>query len=186
MSNEHCSSEQIQALVDHRLREPERVVVESHLSVCEACSKVLASSLRLDASLRSLPLEGVGTEFTRRVMLKLQTKPKSPFLFRVLENVAYLFGLSIVLAVMLTVFLWTGVIDSSKVETGENAVAAILSDAGDVVSRGIGYIDSVLHEYLPFVFGKGSVTISMFVAVVVCLLALTDRIVGRWLIHHPR
>ena len=108
----HCSSAQLQSYVDRRLHEDEEKLVSDHLQICVQCTRAYEALAQIDTSLRKLPRESLSSGFTRAVMARLHLAPKSSLLFRLLENVAYLFGLLLVLGTMALVFILTGTVDT--------------------------------------------------------------------------
>jgi len=187
MANEpHCTTEQINALIDRTLSGNEKETVENHIAECAGCSQALSMIRRIDLSVKSLPIERVRGDFTREVLAVLHLAPKSPLLFRLLEKGAYLFGLFIVLGVMLTVFVASGLVDSREVSRGEIIFRQVMSDAGGMMSSVMAGLSGLLAQYLPFMFDKGNISIVAAVIVVLGVLALADKVLGRRFVHRAR
>lgn len=182
----HCTTEQINALIDLTLSDVEKQQVESHIAECAGCRQAVSVMRRIDVSVKHLPLERVSGDFTREVLAVLHLAPKSPLLFRLLEKGAYLFGLFIVLGAMLTVFVATGLVDTREVSRGEIIFRQVLSDAGGMMSSMMAGLSGLLAQYLPFMFDKGNISIVAAVIVVLGVLALADKVVGRKFVHRAR
>lgn len=174
----HLSSEQIQVYVDGGMSDLERSSVESHLASCSACRISLISMRRIDAALRSLEIERTRPEFTSAVMNKLGVVPKSPLIFRAVEKFAYFFGLLIVLGIMLAAFLVTGIVEMRQIQQTESVASGVYSQLTGNVMSAFNAVSQWLVEYLPFVFGKGSLNIVLFVVAVLFALAVADRLIG--------
>lgn len=185
-NGQHCTTEQINAFIDRTLSANETQRVDKHIAECAGCRQAVSMMRRIDASVKRLPLERVRGDFTREVLAVLHLAPKSPFLFRLLEKGAYLFGLFIVLGVMLTVFVATGLVDTREVSRGEILVRQVLSDAGGTMSSMMAALNGILMQYLPFIFVKGNPGIVAAVIVVLGILALADRVWGRRFVHRVR
>jgi anti-sigma factor RsiW len=179
----HCSSAQLQSYLDGRLRKDEEKLVTVHLQGCEQCKRAYEVVARIDAWLKRMPRESVSSGFTQSLMAKLHLAPKSSLLFRLLENVAYLFGLVIVLGTMVVVFILTGTVDTEQVSQTQGAVSEALSRIGDGVSVTLGAVTGWMHQLFPFAFAKGSMGITMFGMLVVLALAAVDWLVRRRYVH---
>ncbi|MEK7248790.1 MAG: zf-HC2 domain-containing protein [Bacteroidota bacterium] len=183
MTNEHFSNEQLQLLVDDELPVSEAAAVKEHLRLCRRCNAVYVSLSKLDSALLNLPMEHLGSDFTRNVLTKLHIVPKIPFLFRVVENLAYVFGLMMVLGVMLAAFVLTGVISSEQISQTKSSVGETSGMIADKMNSIIDALTVSLQSYLPFVFGGGSLKIAAMGTFVVGMLALLDRFLKRRLLR---
>lgn len=179
MSSEHLTNEQLQSFVDGMLPANEAASATVHLRICSRCRNASAALRRLDMTLRNLPIANLGGDFTRNVLTRLDIVPKSPVLFRVVENLAYVFGMMIVLGVMLAVFVLTGVIDSTQVSNTQT----FLNNAGDAVAEQTSHFvtsfASVLQSYLPFIFGNGNLKIAVMGTATVGMLVVLDKFLKR-------
>ena len=175
----HLSSGQLQAYCDRRLNREEEVQIRAHLKQCPSCTALYKSIAHLDASLRKLPVERVSDGFTREVMGKLHLVPVSSLGFRMLENAAYAFGLLIVLGVMASVFLWTGVIYLNQPAPGKGNADGLMAEVGGKFADALGAFTKWLTDFFPFAFSKGALGISGSLLVVLVLLLLVDRWVGK-------
>jgi anti-sigma factor RsiW len=179
MSNQHVDNERLQLLLDGRLGTNERVTIDLHLQNCSSCRQAFHNLSALDASLKVLPVERASVEITRAVMTKISISPGEPFLYRVVEHLAYVFGMILVLGIMLAAFLVTGVLNKTRlVETHSTAqnVGRILSDQVDGVAGGL---TSFMQTYMPFVFGNGNMKIAVMSALAISLLVVFDRVLHR-------
>ncbi len=179
MSSEHLTNEQLQLFVDGMLPPEEAASVAGHLRICFRCRNASAALQKLDATLKSLPSGNLGSDFTRNVLMRLDIAPKSSRLFGVVENLAYVFGMMIVLGVMLAVFVLTGVVGSSQVSNTQTW----LNNASDVfagrTSHFVASFASALQSYLPFIFGNGNLKIAAMGTIAVGMLMVVDRFLKR-------
>jgi hypothetical protein len=95
------------------------------------------------------------------------------------ENLAYLFGLMIVLGTMLTAFIITGAISSDDISNTQTVARNITGTITSTINRPIAWLTSSLQSYLPFVFGTGSLKIAVTGTLIVGILALLDRFLKR-------
>ncbi len=146
---------------------------------CRDCRSAWESLARMDAALRALPLTTTDPAFTRSVMDRILAKQPLPFGFRLLEKLPYLFGLLIVLGVMVASFVMTGVIDTSELDRTKSVAGGLVNKAGETLDATISAVTAGLVHYLPFAFGKGSMSVAFFAVAVVIVLAAVDRLVGR-------
>jgi anti-sigma factor RsiW len=180
---DHVSREVIQAFLDGRL-DPETLrLVSDHLTVCRECRWESKGLQALDRALRQMPLERTGAAFTATVMRRLGLSPEGKRVGSLAENLAYLAGLLIVLGLMVTVFLLTGVFGSSSNVTDLSAVADAVAKARDATGKGLGEFARWLVTFFPFAFGKGALGISIAVLLIASALAIVDRTVGRRPLH---
>lgn len=179
MRSEHLTNEELQLFVDGTLPASEMSSTRLHIQTCARCRIAHESLLRLDASLRSLRVEQLGADFTRSVLANLNIIPQSSFLFSVVENLGYVFGLMIVLGIMLTAFILTGVIDQQQVSQTQSIVGSASSAIGGKMNSMIDALTIGLQSYLPFVFGGGSLKIAVMGTLVIGMLAVVDKIVRR-------
>ena len=173
---QHPTDQQLQEYMDARHAVPG---VREHLQSCPHCRQVLRVMARVEHGLKTLPPERTGEQFTESILARLQPGSSSPLLFRLLGSIASLVGLFLVLAVMLGVFLFTGVIEMGPVTEGGTKAQQVFQEAGGVVSAQVGAFTALLKEYLPFAFGTGSIGITLVVLLVVSALAIADRVFGK-------
>ena len=173
--NSHSSPEQLYALVDRALEPGEREIVTGHLQACARCRSRYESLVRFDSAYKRIPLERVSPGFTRSVMASLGIVPKTPLMFRLLENASYLFGMVIVLAFMTVTFVLTGVIKTEDVVASSDLGGKVLDTMGTSFSKASGVMSGWLTEFFPFGANHGALSISAAVVVVVLALALVDK-----------
>ncbi|MBM2845921.1 MAG: hypothetical protein HW407_1233 [Bacteroidetes bacterium] len=183
MTITHCSSDQFHGYIDGRLTQGEMQMVKRHLLVCPQCSTALETLQGIDRSLRRVPRAHVSEGFTEAVLSRLHLAPKSPLAFRVLEKVAYLFGLSIVLAIMLAAFVITGVVDIGAVNQTQSSVQQSLSAMGEGIDGLVGSLSTWLKAYFPFAYSKGTLSIAFFGSLIVAVLGVVDRVFVRRFVH---
>jgi len=182
----HISGERLQEYVDGVLPTDEQEQVTIHLRSCCLCKDSHEALVAVDQALRSLPVENVSPAFTRSVMEKLPLVRKAPVSFRILEKFASLFALFLVLAILATVFVLTGVVDLQQVNQGQTQLEEFLSGPMTTVGSGIAAFSNALAKYVPFAFGSGSIGITWTIVAVVISLALLDRIIVRRIIPKLR
>lgn len=179
MTNAHLTNEQLQLLVDSALSPDETAIAKEHLQSCRQCNAGFVSLSNVHSVLRVLPLEKPSSNFTHSVLMRLNIAPKTSILFRIVENLAYVFGLMIVLGIMLTVFLVTGVISKGQVVETQST----MSNAGRIVGQQLetmtSWLTAFLQTYLPFMFGSGSMRIALMSLVAIAMLAVFDRFLKR-------
>lgn len=179
MSSEHLTNEQLQSFVDGMLPPNEAASVTVHLRICSRCRNAAAALQRLDTTLRNLPIANLGGDFTRNVLTRLDIVPKSPMLFQVVENLAYVFGMMIVLGVMLAVFVLTGVVDSSQVSNTQTLLNNASDEVAEQTAHFVASFASALQSYLPFIFGNGNLKIAIMGTITVGMLVVLDRFLKR-------
>ena len=178
--NSHSSIEQLYALIDRELDPGAHALVAGHLQACARCRSLYESLVRFDSACKRIPLETLSPDFTRSVMATLGIVPKNPLVFRLLEHVAYLFGMLIVLAFMTAAFVLTGVIKTEDVTANSGPAGKVLDTIGTGVGTASGILGSWLTGFFPSGFNHGAISISAAVVVVVLALALVDkRVTGR-------
>ena len=181
--NVHLSNGEIQDYIGGALPTRERERVDGHLRLCRTCRSTHHALAEVDRALRSLPVERLDPAFTRKVMSRIPLVHKAPFAFRLLENLAPLFALFVVVAVLLTIFVMSGVIDVRQVSEGQNKIQEFFAGSASVVGSGVSSFSAWLAEYAPFAFGAGSLGITGSIFAVVLTLALLDRVLSRKLVH---
>ncbi len=175
MNTDHLTNEELQSFIDGTLVPDEAPSLAAHLQVCAHCRTAHQSLRRLDGAMKSLPAENLGSEFTRNILARLNIVPQPSILFRVVENLAYVFGMMIVLGVMIAVFVLTGIIDSSQVAQTQSAIGNITEAITGRTSHFMESFAMALQSYLPFLFGDGNLKIAATGTCVVGLLAVLDR-----------
>ncbi len=175
----HYSAEQFNLLLDGRVPSDEAKAMNDHISGCRECRRMWKDLGTIDAALGQVPLLQARPDFTRSVIDRILIAPKPPFVFRLLENASYLFGLLIVLGIMAAAFVVTGVFTNTEIEQTKNVMSTVASSAGESLATSLGTFNSWLVEYLPFAFGKGSMGIAFFAVLVMIMLAAIDHVVGR-------
>lgn len=178
----HCTSEQLQMLLDERVADSDRQEILAHLRGCGACTARFESLRKLDGGLRRLPMESAGSELTGKVMAGIIPGGRLPIAFRLVEHLAYIFAVLIVTGIILAVFIATGVIDSGQVSEGQTVASTYFSATGDWLMEGLRNASVWLQHYLP---AKGATNIVMSLIVVLGALALLDRFLHRRFQHRP-
>ena len=170
-------------LLDGRLSGVEEKNMREHFFLCTECRVAFENLERLDSALEGLPVVETRPDFTRLLMDRILVAPKSPFLFRLLEKMSYVFGLLIILAIMIAAFILSGVFEAPQIEQTKSVAAGIVDKAGESLGTSIGTFTIWLVQYIPFAFGKGSMSMAFFAISIVIVLAAVDRLIGRRLIQ---
>jgi predicted anti-sigma-YlaC factor YlaD len=177
--NPHFTSEQFNLLLDGRLTGVEEKSIRDHFSVCTDCRLAFENLARIDIVLKSLPVVETRPDFTRSLMDRILAVPKSPFLFRLLEKMSYVFGLLIVLGIMIAAFILSGVFEPPQIEQTKSVATGMVDKAGESLATSVGAFTSWLVKFIPFAFGKGSMSMAFFAISIVIMLAAVDRLIGR-------
>jgi Putative zinc-finger len=175
----HCSLEQLNLLLDNQLSETEATSIQDHLAHCPTCHLAFGNLQHLDSTLKGLPVLEVKPGFTKSVMGSILGRGGSAVAFRLFEKLSYAFGLLIVLGVMVTSFIVTGAFDGTPVVNTGSVASGVAAHLGHRLSELVNQFTVWLVQYLPFAFGKGSVSVAFFAAMVLLMLAAVDRMVGR-------
>ncbi|MBX2992493.1 MAG: zf-HC2 domain-containing protein [Bacteroidetes bacterium] len=184
MSNNHLTNEHMQLLVDGNLPTEEAGDVQRHLNTCTHCAMSYRGLVGVHDALMNMPTEHVGSDFTQRILGRLGVVPRTPFLFRLAENLAYVFALMIVLGIMLSVFTVTGVLNTQQLEKSQSAIGEVSGKIATSMNSFLNEFTVALQSYLPFVFGSGSLKIALMGTIIVGMLALADRLVRRRVLRH--
>jgi hypothetical protein len=173
---QHPGDDALQAFIDDRNAAPG---VREHLEVCPRCREITRMLGRLDTGLRELPLERTASSFTEDVMARIGPGGSASTAFRILGSIVHLLGLFAVLAVMVAIFLYTGVLEVGQVQEGGTAVQKLMESSGGAVSGGLAAFSAFVRRALPFAFLGKSGVISLLMVIVVACLAAADRVLGR-------
>lgn len=176
MTSEHLTNEQFQMLIDDEVPVGDVRELRAHLRSCNRCTSTYNGWMGFDRMFSAMADESVNSDFTRNVLVKLNILPKESALFRVVENLGYVFGLMIVLGVMLSVFIITGVVRKDQLLQTKSVIGETVSQLTSQMDSGFGTLAAALQKYLPFVFGNESLKIVVMGAVIVGMLALVDRV----------
>ena len=179
MNNGHCTTEQLNALLDGRLEGATAAGVRLHLEQCASCSRALQVLRTIDGSLRGLPLERAPENLSSKVLQDLHLVPGTSWLFRLVSNAGYVFGVLLVLGAMAAAFILTGVLDTDKiVQQGRTA-----AEVGAAVFGWMDALSAFLVKYVPFLFASGSSRTVVMIAAALAALAALDRLLLRHLPH---
>jgi len=72
----------------------------------------------------------------------------------------------------------TGIVEMRQIQQTESVAIGVYSQLTANVMSAFNAVSQWLVEYLPFVFGKGSLNIVLFVVAVLFALAVADRLIG--------
>jgi anti-sigma factor RsiW len=178
-TRDHISSTQLDGYLDNAVSGAERLLIEQHLRACDVCKNAYDGARQIEEALRTLPRERVSRTFTRAVLRMLHLLPQTSLAFRLLEKIAYLFGLMIVVTVMLTVFTATGVIQWGEIPEAHSAAGKA---AAGLLSAVSGAADAVAHfvqTFVPFASSKSGGGIVLAAIAAAALIALVDVVLGK-------
>jgi predicted anti-sigma-YlaC factor YlaD len=184
--NRHVTTEQLLEFLDGTLRDAGKSQVEEHLGACPACRKAMNDFRYLDRSLRKTPLVHASRGLTGNVMSRVLSGGKEPFTFRLLTGLAYAFAMLIVLVVLGIVFVATGVLQVQSGGGGTNRFQSIFDAASTTLDAIPAAMTSWITEYIPFMFGSGSIGITTAILGVVAMLFVLDRIIGSRIVGRLR
>ena len=176
---DHCSAEQLHALIDRYLDPAEVRRVTDHLRTCAACTREHQSLLRFDAIVKSVPLESPHKGFTDAVLGRLHIAPRDPVSFRILVGLSYAFGMLIVLAALVTVFILTGVITIGGGNPAADPLTRVVGQFSSMLTWGVEW----LAGRMPIVHEKASLVVAFFTAVALGIVLVFDHTAGRWFAH---
>lgn len=179
----HYTLEQFNLLLDGRATMEEAQRMREHIADCSGCRSAFDRLADVDALLHKLPILETRPDFTRLLMDRILLPPKSSFAFRLLEKLPYLFGLLIVLGTMVVAFAVTGVFDTPQFDQTKTVAGGMADRAGEILATAMGTFNSWLVQYVPFAFGKGSMSVAFFAVAIVVMLAAVDKFVGRRLLQ---
>lgn len=179
----HCTSEQLQMLLDGRVPDGEREELTGHLRECARCTASYRTLERMDRSLRDLPIASPSEGFTGTVMEKILPSGRLSLAFRIVENLAYLFAALIVTGIIAAVFIATGVIDSGQVSESQGVVSAYANSAGTWLTEAVHGGNVWLERYLPT---RNGAAITVFGIGILAALAVLDRFLHRRFVHRTR
>lgn len=174
--SKHIGVDRIQQYVDETLDAAGQAAVKDHLAMCRSCRSVYDDLCAIDAVLEEIPIERASAGFTQAVLNRLGLGAPS-LAFRILERVAYAFGLCIVVGVMGAVFVLMGVF-AGEGESGSPS-DQVVSAVRAAQSWFAGAVTENAARFLPFLFGNETVALTAFMLAGLLLLAVLDRTVMR-------
>jgi predicted anti-sigma-YlaC factor YlaD len=175
----HLTDAELQSMLDDTLAGTDRRRVEQHLAVCSRCNAAFANLRSIDTALEGQLIVATRSDFTRAVMSTIMPEVRQSRTYKAVEKAAYLFSLLIVLAIMIAAFLVTGVFQSSDFNQTRTVAGAMIEKTGDAIGSTVTGFTAILVEYLPFAFGKGSMNVGLFAIVVIAMIAVVDRLIGK-------
>ncbi len=179
MNDRHLTMEELNLLIDDAASAGDKSIIRLHLGGCSKCRALHQSLERIDSAVRRISLERVSREFTHNVLASLNIVPKTPFLFRVVENLPYVFALMIVVGLMLSVFVATGVIGPEQRQETQTTVTQISNAVAGGLSALVGNFNDVMRTYFPFLYGGEAVKLMLMAGVAVAALAMFDRLLRK-------
>ena len=178
MTRNHLTSNELQEYLDGRMATGSAAEIRAHLQTCPECRRAHASLEILDRGLHAIPLEETGPAFTATVIRRLGLSGGTSPSGRVLERFAYAFGLVMVLAILTSVFLWTGIIPSGG--------QPVNTEVGHALDQGTAWINASLSlfsgwlSHLSAVLpGHKMLGILLLMAAALAVIILLDRFLER-------
>ena len=180
--NDHISLEDLQALADGALGGTEEASARAHVRTCPRCSQILKRFEAFDRSMRGLPLERAPESLTRSVMRGIGIAPGTSLFVRAVGVLPYLFGLLVVLAVMLTVYVSTGVVSRPVSSRVGSLVAETSAPVRKAVGEGVDTFMELGRGLAQLLEARGIMAAAVPVLVVLVLVAFVDRFWGKRLL----
>ena len=175
----HYTSEMLQQDIDGALEEGVRAAIAHHLASCRTCRARREELALIDGSLKRLPREHAAPSFTAAVLRQLNLAPSRDLIYPLLKHAGTLFAFLLVSAVVITVVVLSGVLDTAGGEGG-GEVQGLLTPMGDALS-GIGLLAAKFGTY----FGSQSgVALFMFGVIVVGFLGVVDFVLKTRSVRH--
>ena len=174
MNELHCTADELQMLIDGALPHGGNTGAAAHVRECSLCRSRYEFLLRFDGAVRSLPLAVAGAGFTDAVMSRLDLSLPAPRGFRFVAWMAYQAGLFVVAAVMVGVFMVTGLIQPEQVQAEKGLLAEALGSFATLLDAGAGAVAGWMKGLIP-VPSAGSLTMFADTAIVLLILLLIDR-----------
>ncbi len=182
-SPEHISSGKLHQYIDGALADAGRQAVATHLDACPACRAAWSGFVRIDGSLKHLPLEKAPRSLTASVMDRLNLAPQRDRAFVLLTHTGTVFAFLVVAAILIGVFLWTGVIDLGGGESDPGTSgwvgAAGVTLAGAAQGAGI-----MTTKVFSFFSSQGGTAVLLFGVAVVGFLGVADFLFRRGPLRH--
>jgi anti-sigma factor RsiW len=178
MNPEHVTRENLLLYVDGELGQADRKGVEAHLRICPLCARAASGMERIGEGMRRIPLERTSAGFTASVLRELGLVSRPRLRLRAIEAAGALVAMVVVVGVLLSVFFATGVLKQDQVTEVQSVAGVFVEKGGEMITDGVSAVGGWLGSYLPSGIGKG-VGISITALVVMALLAVVDRYVGR-------
>jgi predicted anti-sigma-YlaC factor YlaD len=177
-SPEHISSGILHQYIDGTLADPDLRAVATHLDGCPACRAAWAAFVRIDGSLKHLPLEKAPRSLTASVMDRLNLTPRRDRAYVLLTHTGTVFAFLVVAAILIGVFLWTGVIDPGGGES-DPGTPEWLGAAGDTLAGAAQGAGSMTTKFFSFFSSQGGAAVLLFGVVVVGFLGVADFLFRR-------
>lgn len=151
--------------------------IAEHVAGCEPCRNICASIRTMDSILRDLPLEQPSPAFTRSLLNRLGLRESNPLWWMFLKNLAPVFSVGVVAAVIFTFgsatsggsgsSAGTSLFDARPVaELFRGGLEALTAWSGDVAAR-----------YLSSAVGREAIPQIVFLALFLAGIGLLDRYV---------
>jgi hypothetical protein len=141
---------------------------------CPLCRSHYEFLLRFDGAVRSLPLAEAGAGFTDAVMSRLDLSLPAPRGFRFVTWMACQACLFVVAALMVGVFMLTGLIQPEQVRAGKGVLGEALDRLAPLLDAGAGTVAGWMKGLIPVPFA-GSLTVLAGTGIVFLLLLFIDR-----------
>ena len=183
MTESHIPPEQIQQYIDGSLADADRRTVAAHLDACRSCRTVWTGFSRIDGSLKHLPREKASRSLSASVMERLNLAPRRDGTYMLLRHTGTVFAFLVVSAILVGVFLWTGVIDLGGVES-DPGTTGWLGGAGESIVGAAEGAGIMTAKFVSFFSSQGGSAVLVFGVAVVGFLGLADFLFRRRSLHH--
>lgn len=179
----HIPPERIQQYIDGALAEADRRVVATHLDACQTCRAAWVGFSRIDGSLKHLPREKASRSLSAAVLDRLNLTPQRDRAYVLLTHTGTVFAFLLVAAILVGVFLWTGVIDLGGGESDSGATGWLVA-AGDTLGGAAEGAGVMTAKFVSFFSSQGGSAVLVFGVAVVGLLGVADFLFRKRSLHH--
>jgi len=173
----HLTLDQLQEYVDGFIDPQRRNEIDLHLHTCDECGGKMKSLRLFESSLKNIPLERVGPNFTQRVMKQLKIQESPSIVWLIFKNLAPLLGLFIVIGIVYGVLKFTGILEGPGVGESITATQSAYNSVANEISTGVSVFNGWLKNLFPFLYAKSSYGLTVFLVVLFIIVALLDKFV---------
>ena len=149
--------------------------MEIHFRECPACSEKVKVLRSLENSLRLLPLEQPGTDFTRAVMKRLKISDSPFFIWNISTHLAPLITLIITVMILYLVMQWTGTTQTTEVQSSFDVTRAAYQGVSEKVSLGLSAIKAFIQQNISVIPGGKSPQMVLFLLLLFVGVGLVDK-----------
>jgi anti-sigma factor RsiW len=180
---EHVPLGKIQQYVDGALAETDRRAVTLHLDACRTCRAAWVGFSRLDGSLKRMPREHASPSLAATVMNRLNITPPRDSAYALLKHTGTVFAFLVVAAILIGVFLWTGVITLGGGET-DPGITGWFAAAGDTFAGAADGAGTLTARFVSFFSSQGGSAVVVFGVAVLGFLGVADFLFRKGSLRH--